>query len=87
MANMTIAETLRIGDVAALTGVNIGTIRNLERRGLLNPARDWAGQRRFTQRDVAAIRRLAGLATADEETPGCSNGATGDVSQVAETVR
>ena len=45
----------RIGEVAALVGVHPNTIRNLERRGLLHPTRDWTGQRRFTEKDVAAL--------------------------------
>jgi DNA-binding transcriptional MerR regulator len=48
----------RIGEVARLVGVHPNTIRNLERRGLLHPARDWAGQRRFTEKDATTLRAL-----------------------------
>lgn len=51
-------EFLRIGEVARLIGVHANTIRNLERRGLLHPARDWTGTRRFTEEDVATLRSL-----------------------------
>lgn len=49
---------VRIGEAARLTGVCINTIRNFERRGLISPARDWSGDRRFSGRDVAALCAL-----------------------------
>lgn len=49
---------LRIGEVARLVGIHPSTVRNLEARGLLTPARDWAGQRRFGAKDVARLRSL-----------------------------
>lgn len=52
------AASLRIGDVARRVGIHPSTIRKFEQRGLLTPARDWAGQRRFTDKDVAALCAL-----------------------------
>jgi DNA-binding transcriptional MerR regulator len=51
----------RIGEVARLTGLHPSTIRNLERRGLLNPVRDWSGQRRFSDQDLAQLLALVGV--------------------------
>lgn len=49
---------LRIGAIAQATGLHPPTIRNLERRKLIAPARDWSGERRFAREDVAAICAL-----------------------------
>ena len=49
---------MRIGQVAQLTGLHPNTIRRLEARGRLHPARDWTGTRRYSQADVEALRRL-----------------------------
>ena len=46
---------MRIGAVTELTGVCANTIRRMEARGLVQPARDWNNGRRFTERDVATI--------------------------------
>lgn len=51
-------QYMRIGEVAQLTGLHPNTIRRLEARGRLHPARDWTGTRRFTEADVQALRRL-----------------------------
>ena len=56
---------LTIGGLATAAGVDIGTIRYYERRGLLaSPARTGAGYRQFTADDVwrlAFIRRAKAL--------------------------
>jgi hypothetical protein len=52
----------RTRDVARLVGLHVSTIRRLDARGLLSPARTWAGHRRYTKEDVARLRQLAGLA-------------------------
>ncbi|WP_033424747.1 MerR family transcriptional regulator [Actinomadura flavalba] len=53
-------EPLRIGEVARVTGVRATTLRAWERRGLLRPARDADGHRRY---DGPALRdaRIAAL--------------------------
>jgi hypothetical protein len=56
-------KCMRIGAVVELSGLCANTIRRLEHRGLLHPARDWAGQRRFTDADVRRLQELAGTAT------------------------
>jgi DNA-binding transcriptional MerR regulator len=47
---------MRIGDVARELGVSRDTLRRLEARGLIEPARDWIGQRRYSREDLAALR-------------------------------
>ncbi len=49
---------MRIGDVARALGVSRDTIRRLERRGVVSPQRDWLGQRRFTEEDLAYLRTI-----------------------------
>ena len=51
-------EAMRIKGVAEALEVSRDTIRRWERLGLIKPARDWAGHRRFTTADVAAMRQL-----------------------------
>src|SRR5262249_46263907 len=48
--------TMRIGTFAKALGVSIDTVRRAEQRGLLTPARDWAGQRRYTETDLQQAR-------------------------------
>lgn len=49
---------MRIKAVAKLVGVTPQTIRKLENKGILpTPDRDWNDQRRYTEKDVDAIRR------------------------------
>ena len=54
-------SVFRTKDVARLSGLHASTIRRLDARGLLHPARTWAGHRRYTQADLIRIRALAGL--------------------------
>ena len=50
-------ETMRIGEVASLAGVNIQTLRYYERRGLLaEPKRNAGGQRAYPEETVRLIR-------------------------------
>ncbi len=49
---------------AELAGVHPQTLRNYERSGLLNPKRTSGGSRRFSDEDLAALRRIQEL-TAD----------------------
>ena len=48
---------LRIGEVARLSGLDVGTPRNYEQRGLLKPAgRSKAGHRLYGIEEVARLR-------------------------------
>jgi MerR family transcriptional regulator/heat shock protein HspR len=46
---------------AQLAGVHPQTLRNYERGGLLNPQRTSGGSRRFSEADLAALRRIQEL--------------------------
>src|SRR5665213_4498273 len=46
---------------AELSGVHPQTLRNYERSGLLSPQRTSGGSRRFSDADLAAIRRIQDL--------------------------
>ncbi len=46
---------------AELAGVHPQTLRNYERSGLLNPQRTMGGSRRFSDEDLALIRRIQEL--------------------------
>ena len=46
---------------AELAGVHPQTLRNYERSGLLNPQRTSGGSRRFSEEDLAALRRIQEL--------------------------
>lgn len=50
-----------ISVAAALTGVHAQTLRNYERQGLLTPARSHGGNRRYSDADLARIRRIVEL--------------------------
>ncbi len=49
---------------AEIAGVHPQTLRNYERSGLLSPRRTQGGSRRFSESDLAALRRIQEL-TAD----------------------
>jgi MerR family transcriptional regulator/heat shock protein HspR len=46
---------------AELAGVHPQTLRNYERNGLLSPQRTSGGSRRFSEADLAALRRIQDL--------------------------
>jgi MerR family transcriptional regulator, heat shock protein HspR len=46
---------------AELAGVHPQTLRNYERSGLLHPERTSGGSRRFSEEDLAALRRIQEL--------------------------
>ena len=46
---------------AEIAGVHPQTLRNYERSGLLNPQRTSGGSRRFSDADLAALRRIQEL--------------------------
>ena len=57
------AQAVYVISVAAeLAGVHPQTLRIYERRGLLQPARTAGGNRRYSDADIARLRRIAELA-------------------------
>jgi MerR family transcriptional regulator/heat shock protein HspR len=50
-----------ISVAAELAGMHPQTLRIYERRGLLNPARTAGGNRRYSDADIAVLRRIAEL--------------------------
>lgn len=60
---MTRPQAVYVISVAAeLAGVHPQTLRIYERRGLLQPARTAGGNRRYSDDDIARLRRIAELA-------------------------
>ncbi len=57
------ADLLSIGDLADRTGLSVSAIRFYETKGLVTPARNAGGQRRFLRSD---IRRLSFVLIAQE---------------------
>lgn len=53
-----------ISVAAELAGVHPQTLRIYERRGLLDPARTGAGTRRYSDDDIAQLRRIQDLTSA-----------------------
>ena len=67
---------LRIGEAAALAGTSCRTLRYYEELGLLRPARHSAGgARRYSEEDVARLRRIREL----QELLGFDLGEIGDI--------
>jgi MerR family transcriptional regulator, heat shock protein HspR len=50
-----------ISVAAELAGVHPQTLRIYERRGLVDPARTGGGSRRYSERDLAQLRRIQDL--------------------------
>ncbi|SDS98522.1 B12 binding domain-containing protein [Friedmanniella luteola] len=70
-------RTLSIGEVGLLLGLPAPTIRSWERRhGLSTTARDERGHRRYTDNDVAVLRRMR-----DQRSTGMAVGAAAAVAQ------
>jgi MerR family transcriptional regulator, heat shock protein HspR len=46
---------------AELAGMSVQALRFYERRGLLAPARTWGGVRRYSDADIARLRRIGTL--------------------------
>lgn len=61
---MTAVPVYVISVAAELAGVHPQTLRVYERKGLLDPSRTTGGSRRFSERDLARLRRIQAL-TAD----------------------
>ncbi|MER3452404.1 MAG: MerR family transcriptional regulator [Acidimicrobiia bacterium] len=53
-----------ISVAAELAGVHPQTLRIYERKGLLDPARTRGGSRRYSERDIARLRRICDLTDA-----------------------
>ena len=53
-----------ISVAAELAGVHPQTLRIYERKGLLDPARTVGGSRRYSEADIAQLRRIQDLTTA-----------------------
>ena len=53
-----------ISVAAELAGVHPQTLRIYERRGLLDPARTTGGSRRYSEQDIARLRRIQDLTNA-----------------------
>jgi DNA-binding transcriptional MerR regulator len=49
--------SMRRTAAAATLGVHPDTLLNFERRGLIQPERDWAGHRRYSAEAIEALRR------------------------------
>src|SRR5438552_13685243 len=49
---------LRIAEAARQLGCHPDTLRNLERRRLIQPRRDWTGARRYAPEDLDRLRAL-----------------------------
>ena len=52
---------MRIGEIAAITGLTLRTIRYYEEEGLLSVKRSQRGQRWYTDEDVIYLRRIMEL--------------------------
>ena len=52
-----------ISVAAELAGMHPQTLRQYERRGLVNPARTRGGNRRYSDEDIDVLRRVAELAS------------------------
>ena len=60
-----------VGEAAKELECSTPTVRNLEKRGLLIPIRDWSGYRRYKAEDVENLKRdlLAGKLNPNQNSP------------------
>ena len=49
---------MRIAQAAKQLGISPTTLKRLERQGLIQVQRDWNGDRRYTDSDIATIRAI-----------------------------
>ncbi len=61
--NRTTRAVYVISVAAELAGVHPQTLRIYERKGLLDPARTVGGSRRYSEHDIAQLRRIQDLTT------------------------
>jgi MerR family transcriptional regulator/heat shock protein HspR len=61
MANESRRAVYVISVAAELAGVHPQTLRIYERKGLVDPARTGGGSRRYSERDIARLRRIQEL--------------------------
>ncbi|MEV7192911.1 MerR family transcriptional regulator [Streptomyces sp. NPDC093510] len=52
---------MRIGELAALAGVSVRSLRYYEQQGLLSSVRTPGGQRQYTERDAERVHFIQGL--------------------------
>lgn len=45
-----------IGPVSRILGLSPETLRNIERRGIFVPERDWSGRRVFSEKDIEELQ-------------------------------
>jgi MerR family transcriptional regulator, heat shock protein HspR len=62
--NMDMRALYVISVAAELAGVHPQTLRIYERKGLVDPARTGGGSRRYSERDIARLRRIQELTNA-----------------------
>jgi DNA-binding transcriptional MerR regulator/quercetin dioxygenase-like cupin family protein len=60
----------RIGEVARLVGTSASSLRLWERQGLVRPARAVNGYRRYSDEDVAQLRRVRAMRSQQVNAPG-----------------
>lgn len=48
---------MRIGEFSRRVGASTTTVRRAERRGLIDPPRDWTGARCYGDADIETLRR------------------------------
>lgn len=61
---MNLPAQLRIGEVARMTGLSVGMLRNYEAQGLLRPHRDPHGNRLYGPGEVVRIELIRALSLA-----------------------
>jgi MerR family transcriptional regulator/heat shock protein HspR len=64
MAETSARAVYVISVAAELAGVHPQTLRIYERKGLVDPARTGGGSRRYSERDIARLRRIQDLTNA-----------------------
>ncbi|MGH8987786.1 MAG: heat shock protein transcriptional repressor HspR [Acidimicrobiales bacterium] len=64
LRRLTATPVYVISVAAQLAGVHPQTLRVYERKGLLDPSRTSGGSRRFSDRDLARLRRIQNLTSA-----------------------
>jgi DNA-binding transcriptional MerR regulator len=62
-------KLLRSKEAADFLGLKPVSLRELDKKGLLHPVRDWAGHRRFCEDELVSFRKklLSGEMTPREE--------------------